>query len=476
MRFASPAVLSLMLWSAGLALGGPRPGSEAQGSWDGSADTLSLDADQAVELALANNRAIQLAREQVVEAEAGRRVAFGSFLPQVSVSGTYTRLANVSEFTLGSPVMGKFPIPVRDLQGNIIGFTDSIPMISGYRFDTLQLGNANNYVLRGTVQQAVFTWGKLLNAYKLAGLALDVQQQALARARAQVQVDAVAGFYQALLTREMAALMAESYAQLQRHVNQVQALYDNGLATKLDLMRSQVGLTNMAAQVSQLQSGAELALAALRTTIGVPAATPLVLQGELAPETSSVDLAAATDSALSNRPELAQLRTAVRMAELGVRIARTANLPTAFAALNYDYKRPVGFDDNWGSDWNATVGLTMPLFTGGANLNKVKQAESKHRQAAVGLALAEEGIRLEVQAQVAALNQEARNIGYQSQNVAVADAALKLAETRYESGLLTNLEYLDTQLALTQSRVAYLTALANYQVARARLRKAIGEN
>jgi outer membrane protein TolC len=94
----------------------------------------------------------------------------------------------------------------------------------------------------------------------------------------------------------------------------------------------------------------------------------------------------------------------------------------------------------------------------------------------VGLALAEEGIRLEVQAQVAALNQEARNIGYQSQNVAVADAALKLAETRYESGLLTNLEYLDTQLALTQSRVAYLTALANYQVARARLRKAIGEN
>ncbi len=442
----------------------------------GRADTLHLNADRAVELALTNNRTLQLAREKVVEAAAGRDAAFGSFLPQVSATGTYTRLGNVSEFAMGSPVMGKFPIPVRDLQGNIIGFTDSIPMISGYRFDTMQLGSANNYALTGTVQQTVFTWGKLINAYRIAGLSLDMQKAAAAQAQAQVRVDATQAFYQALLARKTAAVMTDACRQLERHVGQVQALYDNGLAARLDVMKATLGLQQMKAQLSQIENGAELALAALLNVLGVPTETPVVLDEDLPAETTLVELAPVVDSALAQRPELAQLRDAVRMADLAERIARTANLPNVFVQANGSYRKPVGFSDEWGKDWNATVGVSMPLFTGGANLSKLKQAQSRRRQAQVGLALAEEGIRLEVQAQVAALNQEAKNISYQARNVEVADEALKLAETRYQNGLLTNLEYMDTQLALTQARVSYLSALANYQIAKARLRKASGAN
>jgi outer membrane protein TolC len=49
-----------------------------------------------------------------------------------------------------------------------------------------------------------------------------------------------------------------------------------------------------------------------------------------------------------------------------------------------------------------------------------------------------------------------------------------MAETGYQNGLVTNLEYLDTQLALTQSRVSYLSSLANHRIAGARLRQAMG--
>jgi len=373
-------------------------------------------------------------------------------------------------------VMGRFPIPVRDLEGNIIGFTDSIPMISGYRFDTMQLGSANNYALTGTVQQTLFTWGKLVNAYRIAGLSLDLQQAAAAQARAQVRVDAAQAFYQALLARKTAGVMAEAFQQLQRHVGQVQALYDNGLAARLDVMKATLGLQQMEAQLSQVENGAELALAALLSVLNVPAGTPVAFDEDLPRETASVELSPAVDSALARRPELVQLRDAAKMADLAERIARTANLPSVFAQANGSYRNPVGFNDDWGTDWNATVGFSMPLFTGGSNLARLKQARSKKRQAQVGLAMAEEGIRLEVQAQVAALNQEAKNIAYQARNVEVADEALKLAETRYQNGLLTNLEYLDTQLALTQSRVSYLNALASYQIARAKLQKATGSN
>jgi len=329
--------------------------------------------------------------------------------------------------------------------------------------------------LTGTVQQTLFTWGKLINTYRIAGLNLDMTVEGVRQARSQLRVDATSAFYQALLAHKTVEVMTAALGQLKGHVGQVQSLYDNGMATKLDLMKATLGLQQMEAQVSQIQSGAELALAALLNTLGIEPGTPVSFVENLAPDSMVVELDSAQAQALEHRPELKQLRDAVKMSELGVAIARTANLPNAFAQVNGYYKNPVGFSAGWGTDWNATVGISMPLFTGMANASRLRQSQAKVRQARVGLAMAEDGIRLDVHAQVLALNQESKNMKYQAKNVEVAEAALGLAEQRFQNGLLTNLDYMDSQLALTQARVSYFNALANYRVAKARLRKAIGE-
>jgi outer membrane protein len=440
------------------------------------ADTLRLDAQKAVELALANNRQIAQARARLDEATAGKGTAFGSFLPQVSASGTYTRLGTVNEFNLVTPRYAKYTFPVYDpATHELIGLTDSIPIIAGADTLNLKLGSANNFVLTGTVQQTLFTWGKLLNAYRIAGLNVDLQQAAATQARAQVRVDATQGFYQALLARKTLDVMNDASAQLKGHVSQVQALYDNGMATKLDLMKATLGLQQMEAQVSQVENGAKLATAALLNTLGLDPGTAVAFDEELTPDSMTVDIEQATKQALERRPELAQLRAAAKMANLSVDIARTANLPTLFAQANGNYENPVGFTAGWGTNWNATAGFSMPIFTGLSNLHKLKAAQAKQRQAGIALAMVEDGIRLEVKSQALALDQEAKNTAYQKRNVEVAEAALGLAQARYDNGLLTNLDYMDSQLAVTQSRVAYLNALANYRTARARLEKAIGE-
>ncbi len=439
-------------------------------------DTLVLDPEKVIELALKNNYSIQVNKEKVLEAAAGKGVAFGSFLPQVSLSGSYTRLGTLNEFEMVTPIYKRLPLRVYDPQtGQIIGFTDSIPLAVGADTLSIPMGSQNNYLLRGTIQQTIFTWGKLINAYRIAGLGLKMQEAVYEQARQQTKVQALEAFYQALLAQRSKELLKESYEQLKRHVEQAERLYDEGLATRLDLMRARVSLTNMANQVEQVEQGARLALAALLNVIGIPQETVVILKSELKEESVAIAPDSAVAMALKNRPELLQLRQALRMAELGVRISRTANLPTLFAAANYDYKKPLGFQDRWGKDWNATIGVSLPLFTGGANLNKLKQAQSKYRQAFLSLKMVEDAIKLEVEAALVALNQERKNITYQKENVNLAEEAFRLAEERYQNGLLSNLEFLDIQLQLTQSRVAHLNALANYQIARARLLRAMGE-
>ena len=181
------------------------------------ADTLRLDALKAVELALNNNRQIAQAQAKLDEAAAGKGTAFGSFLPQISGTATYTRLGKANELATASPIPGKSPFTVKDPAGNVIGFTDSISYIAGYRFDTLQLGSQNNYALTGTVQQTLFTWGKLINAYRIAGLNFDLQKEAASQARAQVKVDATQGFYQALLARKTVDVMNDALRQPAGH-------------------------------------------------------------------------------------------------------------------------------------------------------------------------------------------------------------------------------------------------------------------
>jgi outer membrane protein len=440
------------------------------------ADTLQLDAAKAVELALSNPKVVELARAKIEDAAAGKGVTFGSFLPQVSASGTYTRLAQASEFTMYAARESVFGVPVFDPQGNYIGQTAPIPVAVGLDTFHLKLGSENNIALTGTVQQTLFTWGKIINAYRIAGLNLDMTIEGVRQARSQLRVDATSAFYQALLARKTVEVMNDALGQLKGHVGQVQSLYDNGMATKLDLMKATLGLQQMEAQVSQIESGTELALAALLNTLGVEPGTPVSFVEDLAPDSMAVELDSAQAQALRDRPELKQLRDAVKMSELGIAIARTANLPNAFAQVNGSYKNPVGFSAGWGTDWNATAGVSMPLFTGMSNASRLRQSQARVRQARVGLAMAEDGIRLDVHAQVLALNQESKNMKYQAKNVEVAEAALGLAEQRFQNGLLTNLDYMDSQLALTQVRVAYMNALANYQVAKARLQKAVGED
>ncbi len=440
------------------------------------ADTLVLDENLAIELALKNNYQLQQNQERVLEAAAGKAVALGSFFPQISASGSYTRLGTLNEFQLVTPVYRQLPLRVYDPQtGQLIGFTDSVPMPVGADTLTMPLGSQDNYILRTSVQQTVFTWGKLINAYRIAGLTLAAQKAAYEVARQQTKVQTIEAFYQTLLTEKTKELIKESYEQLKRHVQQVERLYESGLASRLDVMRAKLSLTSMANQVIQVENGITLAYAALYNLIGVSEKTVLVLRSEFNVESLDIDLSSVFDSALSNRPELNQLRQTLRIANLGVQIARTANLPTIFTQFNYDYKKPVGFNDRWGKDWNATIGVSMPIFTGLANYHKLKQAQSRYRQAALAVKMVEEGIKLEVQAALANLHQEQQNIAFQKENVAVAQEAFQLAEQRYNNGLLSNLEFLDIQLQLTQSRVAHLRALAGYTIARARLLRAIGK-
>ena len=59
--------------------------------------------------------------------------------------------------------------------------------------------------------------------------------------------------------------------------------------------------------------------------------------------------------------------------------------------------------------------------------------------------------------------------------VELAEEALRLANLMYDEGASTQLDVLNSRLALTRARMSYATSLFEYEVARYQLRKVTGQ-
>jgi outer membrane protein TolC len=437
-------------------------------------NAVVITLSEAIEMALEHNEGILAARDAVKEAEAGVVIARSGFLPQISAQGSYTRLAELPAIEMEAPKYGMMEVPVFGPMGDTIGFT-VVPGIIGTDIMKFQMGEEENYITRASLQQPLCTWGKISNGYQIAKLNVEASQEDYRKHENELVFNVTKSFYGILVIRELVKLTEDAYKQTANHVDAVEERYKAGVASNFDLLRAKVQLKNMEPQVIRVKNGLELAKTGFKTLLGLPQDTMIKLKGELEYKPIKVDLVQSIEEALVNRPETKALELRKEMAGTALAIAKKANWPNIALIANYDYKKPLYFKNEWGTDWNITVALQMPIFTGLGNRGKISQASCRLSQAEHGLKLLKEGIEMEVRASYLQLEEARKLVESQKENIAQAEEALSIVEERYKQGLATNLEVMDTQLAVTKAKANYLQALSDYVIAKAKLEKAIGK-
>lgn len=438
-------------------------------------DTVYLTLKDAKELCLAKNETVLGSRERLIERQADVGIARAGFLPSISLQGSYTQLGKIPAFLMEIPEYTFTPLRVYDFTGNLVGFTEPLTVMTGVDSMELEMGEDKNYLLRGTVQQPLFTWGTLLNSYRIAKINYEMEAENYRKVVNDVKLQVTQAYLGAYLSQETLALMRESYELMGRHVNQVEILYKNGMVQRLDVLRANVELSSLKTQVLRAERDKEIAFSTLKLLIGFPDDVPIILDAEIEHEPYDMTLDDAISIALKKRPDLAALRLTRELTEKALAIESAQNKPTIALVYNYDYKKPVSMaETDWGSDWNVTLAVSMPIFQGGAYFSKVKKRKSQLKQVDFNLSQYENLVRLDVKTNFLMLEQEQEILSYQEENVAQAKAAMELAEEQYNNGLITNLEYMDTQLALTRSKLEWLSSLVSYNVTKEKLIVSMG--
>jgi len=411
-------------------------------------DTLFLNLDQSLKIAEENNKGLLQLKEKIRKSEFQIDQARAAFYPSLSFDGTYTRFGVIPSFPIAIPGM-----PERKVE---IGFD-------------------NNYSLGLTLTQPIFTWGKIRNGYDISILSFRATSEEYKRKIQETEFDVVSSFYQLILAKELIKVREEAIGNLKEHLRTVQARFDAGQASEFEVLRAKVQLSNAYPPLTQAQNILDLGTNAFKNLLGIDLSTPIEVQGQLTFEPIEVAISQAEDYALKQRPEIESVKLQRQIASEALSIVRATHRPNLAGFGTFQYMNPFYSVQEWDYDWKVGLSVNMPLFDGFSTKSKIRQSKSDLAQLDIVQGQVEEGIKLEVRQAISDLNLAKENISSQEENVKQAQKALEIAKVQYAEGVITSLEEMDTALALTVAQTNYLQALSDYLVAKAKYRKAIGE-
>ncbi|HKF29497.1 MAG TPA: TolC family protein [Candidatus Binataceae bacterium] len=305
-------------------------------------------------------------------------------------------------------------------------------------------------------------WGRREAQYRAARYVSEAAQLGVAAARAQIAFDASVAYYDLLRARASERELDFNLQRLSRYVATVEALQASGRAIVNDVLKIRSARNAAELVFSSAQNATQLATANLGSLLGDFNASDIEIvdTGDI-PSLPSGDIAEA--------PAMQAALRAISSAELQVKAAKAARLPTFQVALTtgaLGIDPPETATHNYGASYDGV--LSMPLFDGGAISARIDQAQAKLNAATAQSR--QTGYLLERRLKDASLRYEeaTQALAILARSQSTADDAFAMAWTRFlGGGSATLLEVLDSYQQAEQIRLDRLSHQFDARVAAA---------
>lgn len=400
------------------------------------AETLSLK--ECLQKAEQNNPALKLARHDSGIQSENVRLTESGYYPRVDLQAGYTVLVDPQAIKTGA--------------GSFETQQSSFPFASASLYQTLyDFGRRERRKEQATLQESAVTSGT-------------------AAVRQDVSLQVIRGYYGILQSQQLVGAAKDEVGQREQHLKMATTLYEEGVTTRNDLLQAEVKLAASRQRLLAENNRLTNSWLFLNYLTGSPAEQRASLAEDGGIESSS---GKADRSSLGKRDEIVAQKAAIKAAEASVEENREEFYPELFLRLNLDYLQNDKVVEQTMA--GATVGLKVNLFDGLATTSRqrqsVKQLE-KERERLRGL---EEGVLLEI-------NTAKNDQSVAGERIEVTKTAIKQSEEnlrinvdRYQNQVGTATDVIDAQTLLSQARSDYYQALFDFQVAKARVKRALGE-
>lgn len=402
--------------------------------------------EQAIAKALAYSPNLAAAKEDLAAADLQRRESQTYFLPSLGTSYTYQadQNAKISRTALG-------------------------PVITSAE---------NTYLWSTTLTQPLFTGFRLTSNFRLADLGVDVAEMQVRLAVLDVALSVKEAFFDYLRAQKAEEVAKQAVVQLTSHLKTAQDFHEVGIIPINDVLKVEVELANAQQQEVSANNATSVARSRLNTLLGLPVDAELEVEDILSFHEVPISYDEARTTARAQRPELKALDLRLMQSDQSIIQAQSYYYPQLNLQGSYNFMSdsPELGDSNVydATGWQVVTRLDWTFWEWGRTADQVGQRRAQKRRLENTRRDTQDQVDLQVKQYYLALHDAEKNIATAKASIRSAQENYRITLERFKEQLTTNTEVLDAQTLLTQAQNNYFTSLTVYNVAEARLRRAMG--
>ena len=312
---------------------------------------------------------------------------------------------------------------------------------------------------------------------------IDQSQYVLASAQQDLIVRVVQAYFDVLLAQFNINLTLNQKGAVSENLSQAKRNFEVGTATIIDTNEAQAKYDQIGAQEIAARNDYDNKVAALRAIIGrAPKELKGVEQEVQTEMPSPLALEPWIDRALRENFQVRVQQASFDIASLEVERQRAGHYPTVDLVANYNQTyagaaASTNLSANFASDTRlGSVGLqlSLPLYQGGAVNSRVRQAIANQESARQNLETARRSAQLAAQVSYAGVTGGVAESRALQQAVKSAQVSYDSTKLGMEVGVRTNLDVLNTQQNLYQTRYNLAQSYYRYVLSVVRLKQAVG--
>ncbi len=299
------------------------------------------------------------------------------------------------------------------------------------------------------------------------------------RTRIETAIAVTKAYYSVLVSNEQLGLIDANLKQLTKSFNDIQQLYKNGFAEKVDVDRLSVLKNNLITERENVVQLLVLNFNLLKFQMGKPINSLFTLKDKIEDiNASQIQTPTAEGVVYAKRIEYSLLQTQFKIKELDLKRYKTAFLPSlvGFGSYSINFQNN-NFKDLYKLDFPVGIiglKLNIPLISGGQKLYQLRNAKLEVLKAQNDIDNIKNVIDLEVShAQTAFLNSQ-RSLENQKRNMDLAQEVLRIIKIKYEQGVGSGLEVIAAETSLKEAQNNYIKALYDMLINKVDLDKALG--
>ena len=460
----------------------------------------SLTLDDAIRIALENNRNLKISQAALQIADAQYHQALSARYPQLTATASAMRMDEDPSFLM----KGSFTLPQDIANGLALSGAvtqDEInALYSGSNthstlINTLNAAQAGMLpaqniplnmdvkqmdrdlgVLRVDMTYPLYTGGKVDALIRQAALNKSIQSEENRRSEAEVIYDVKRYYFGAMLAQRLSHETQITLDQMKVLKELTESFYKGGSlkVKKTDYLRISTTVSMIESMNEEMLSNVELARSALVNSTGLPWNSTISLaETEFESPKLNQNLNTLIEEAYRFNPMINQLKLAVDVHSAKIDEASSAYLPSVALTANAQklfnsYDGGVVNDTNRNS-WTIGVGLQWNLFEGFRTDYAVQEAKLNKQNIQHKEVLLQEGLALQVKYAFIKMGQSHRQFNALLSAKESSAENADLNTRAYQADMVETKDVIEAQIMETFAKMAYYKNLHDFSSSRAQL-------